>query len=583
MAQEDYLSGSAFGQVAGSLLASRRKRDKKEFRRALLASAIFEGFGAAQRQQKQSVVDAANDVKENYTNIFNDNEELYQNQSVNRAKYQSYLNDKNQYVTETAKELFNNDPGIQKELGFNAFNKLNTNDLIPESYNKAVEVFNAYKEKAEYDVKQLGLNPAVNVSTFTRFNEKATKAYKDALAEVKDDPTKKGLIRAAFNKIFGTASDGTKRFGMAERAELINARETSEKLMTEQKNIVTGVIDPKDKEEENIKSTANTNAKNNNVVKRIPSLEKPENFELITNVEQLKLNKDAFMKKVNAPDYKITVNDINKSVEFNYPIPGFSGLSSLLGSDRDLLIQTTTKVKGAIANGQNPWDQGVLNQSERRVWSIATNQDLNARQNSDESLRLTQAKMRELPSVNYDDVNKLFDNANTKATVEAAILSEVEKNSRLETIWNDHTTDKTKDSTTRHVIEGALLAQKQTKGLGFGDAVRKTIGVQMIGFYKFQEDPYFGDETHAHEYVDINAYRHMEREIITEDDAELAVYYMNNHRYIQNLPLGDSKDTLNRDRVGKSFIEGDYEFSVINIAPDGSPEQLLWDYKYIGN
>ena len=28
MAQEDYLSGSAFGQVAGSLLASRRKRSK---------------------------------------------------------------------------------------------------------------------------------------------------------------------------------------------------------------------------------------------------------------------------------------------------------------------------------------------------------------------------------------------------------------------------------------------------------------------------------------------------------------------------------------------------------------------------
>ena len=35
MAQEDYLSGSQFGQVAGSLLASKRKRDKKDFRRAL--------------------------------------------------------------------------------------------------------------------------------------------------------------------------------------------------------------------------------------------------------------------------------------------------------------------------------------------------------------------------------------------------------------------------------------------------------------------------------------------------------------------------------------------------------------------
>jgi hypothetical protein len=30
MAQEDYLSGSAFGQVAGSLLAGRNKENKKE-------------------------------------------------------------------------------------------------------------------------------------------------------------------------------------------------------------------------------------------------------------------------------------------------------------------------------------------------------------------------------------------------------------------------------------------------------------------------------------------------------------------------------------------------------------------------
>ena len=431
MAQEDYLSGSAFGQVAGSLLASRRKRDKKEFRRALLASAIFEGLGAAQLGQKQGIVDAANDVNEKYTDIFTDNEELYQNQSANRAKYQSYIADKKQYVNQAAKELFNNDPGIQKELGFNAFNNLNKETLTPDSYNRAVEVFNAYKEKAEYDVKQLGSNPAVSISTFTKFNEKAQKAYRDALAEVKDDPTKKGLLRAAFNKIFGTAPDGTKRFGMAEKAELIGTREESEALMTAQKNMVTGVTDPIDKEEENINSTVDKNAKNNNILNSMVSLNNPDKFELTTNKEQLKLDKDAFIKKVNAPDYTLTVDDINKAVEVNYPVPGFSGLASLLTSDRDLLIQTSTKVKVAIANGQNPWDQGVLNQSERRVWSIATNQDLNARQNSDENLRLTQAKMRELPSVDYDDVNKLYNDENTKATVEAAILSEVEKDTRL--------------------------------------------------------------------------------------------------------------------------------------------------------
>ena len=126
--------------------------------------------------------------------------------------------------------------------------------------------------------------------------------------------------------------------------------------------------------------------------------------------------------------------------------------------------------------------------------------------------------------------------------------------------------------------------KKQT-GLGFGDAVRQTIGVQMLGFYQFQEDPFwFSDETHAHEYVDLNAYNHMGGKMETEEDAELAVYYMNNHRYIQNLPLGDSKeDTLVPNQVGKSFVSEDYEFSVINVAPEGSPQQLRWDYEYIGN
>ena len=52
---------------------------------------------------------------------------------------------------------------------------------------------------------------------------------------------------------------------MAERAELIDAREESEALMTAQKNMVTGVTDPRDKEEENINSTVDKNAKNNNV------------------------------------------------------------------------------------------------------------------------------------------------------------------------------------------------------------------------------------------------------------------------------------------------------------------------------
>ena len=87
MAQEDYLSGSQFGQVAGSLLAGKRKRDKKDFRRALLASAIFEGFGALQKQQKQSIIDGTNEVKDKYEDIFTNNEEIYNLKAKARGEY----------------------------------------------------------------------------------------------------------------------------------------------------------------------------------------------------------------------------------------------------------------------------------------------------------------------------------------------------------------------------------------------------------------------------------------------------------------------------------------------------------------
>ena len=72
MAIEDYFKGSsqAYGQLAGSLLAGRRKEDKKQAKKALLASVVMNTFGALQNQQKQSIIDGANDVREKYSDIF---------------------------------------------------------------------------------------------------------------------------------------------------------------------------------------------------------------------------------------------------------------------------------------------------------------------------------------------------------------------------------------------------------------------------------------------------------------------------------------------------------------------------------
>ena len=151
--------------------------------------------------------------------------------------------------------------------------------------------------------------------------------------------------------------------------------------------------------------------------------------------------------------------------------------------------------------------------------------------------------MNPLVSVDYTKVNQLYDNENTKATTQAIIMAEIE-DSPFESIYNDNMSQASKDSMIRHVIEGALYLQQRQKGLGFGDAARQAMPIQIQGIYKFQEDPknWLGfemlssDETHTHEYVDINAIQFMEtQDIESQQDADLATYYMNEHRYIQNL------------------------------------------------
>ena len=79
MAIEDYFKGSSqtYGQIAGSLLAGRTKEDKKQAKKALLASVVMNTFGALQNQQKQSIIDASDDVKDKYQDIFDNNEEIY--------------------------------------------------------------------------------------------------------------------------------------------------------------------------------------------------------------------------------------------------------------------------------------------------------------------------------------------------------------------------------------------------------------------------------------------------------------------------------------------------------------------------
>jgi len=212
----DYLSGSEFGQVAGALLARRDKQDKKQAKRALLASAVLEGLGALQRNQKQGVIDSINETNEKYSDVFRVNQEEYSR--FNRKEVDEYIKNPENFINKKAIEKFNtSDFAVNNGVTYQ--NRNNESVVIQEGI---LTTLNNYKKeiKQEYDI--LKENPIYQKKSFSEFNRKAKEEYMAAVNAIKDDPTKKGLLRAAFNKVFGTAPDGTKRFGMAEQAELEN-------------------------------------------------------------------------------------------------------------------------------------------------------------------------------------------------------------------------------------------------------------------------------------------------------------------------------------------------------------------------
>ena len=169
MAQEDYLSGSKFGQVAGSLLGSKRKRDRKDFRRALLATAIFEGFGALQKQQKQSIIDGANDVKEKYNDIFKINQEEYSAYQDQRKRLKEYQRDKDTFLNKEAKSRIDN-TDIAIEAGVTFDNRRSEHPILQKSL---MDAFNKERKQIENEMKILEKDPRATFQSFTAYNEKA--------------------------------------------------------------------------------------------------------------------------------------------------------------------------------------------------------------------------------------------------------------------------------------------------------------------------------------------------------------------------------------------------------------------------
>ena len=223
MAIEDYFKGSsqAYGQVAGSLLAGRRKEDKKEAKRALIASTVMATFGALQNQQKQTIIDNSNDVREKYGEIFNLNKSEFEAYAPERALLKKYNDSPETFLNEEVAKIINNtDEATAARVTWNDVDKQPDEELRKSMY----AAHNSEKQKLKDRMEKLKLDPRATTKTSIAYNQKATDEYKAALALVEDDPTKKGLIRAAWNRIFKTKREDGGEL-VTTNSELLNLQE----------------------------------------------------------------------------------------------------------------------------------------------------------------------------------------------------------------------------------------------------------------------------------------------------------------------------------------------------------------------
>ena len=209
-----------YAKVAKSLLSSTGDSYKKDVYKGLGLQVIADGLKGVGANLKQSVLDGANDVKENYSDIFDTNKSEYDSYSSERERLKRYQANPEVFLNEEAAKVIDNTDEAQA-----ARVTWSEVDLQPEDIRKSMyKARNEEREKIQREMERLEADPRVTTRTFNQFNERAVAEYKAALKLVEDDPTKKGLVRNLWNRVFKTErKDG----------ELVTTNETLLKLQSD--------------------------------------------------------------------------------------------------------------------------------------------------------------------------------------------------------------------------------------------------------------------------------------------------------------------------------------------------------------
>ena len=559
MAIEDYLKGSsrAYGQLAGSLLAGRKKEEKEKGVKTLIATTILETFGAFQDQQKQTIIDNTNAVNEKYQDIFDNNEEIYNKKRGARADFLAYKENPNDYIETKAAQLFNQDLDLQANLGTNPYSQISRADLTPESYQDAMEFLEEKRTEAKKYIEAQAGNAAVTTQTFTKFNKAAKEEYQAALAAVKDDPYKQGLIRSAFSKIFGT--------GEEKKAKLLTTLEEAEDKRMQQESTIPYMETVKGKEElinKQIKTGEEKAAKDSFFYEtKTMALEKD-------NKAILKYIEDAQTKNIlpDSPEEKELENNIMSAYRKGLKVSKIKELDEIQENNIPDFVSTFTKIDRIkkFSPDMDPTD--FLSVKERDMYDLGmgiTRNDINALEEiQNKTNRL------EVASNIKSIINNKGENADLLSMIEGNFGTDTTEPTGLSSVFisnviraKTHLMNKY-DMDDIEALKNSMDMQLEGLSLGQGGSFED---IASSGWWK--RNTTLKPATHGIEYVNPD----VENLPIIPDTANLHAQNLNEYKYLQNRTYKDAEgisQTLRPDRVGKEYVVDDKDFTVSFIVND---------------
>lgn len=559
----DYFK-SKEGRIAKSLFDSGKRTKKSQF----LSSVIGGFFKGQQRRLKQGLNDAYNNLQLEYDSIFKNNQAKYDLSKDDRANYQSYLKDPEEFKRLKGIELFNKDPSILAS----GKNYTQISELDPESKKYALELYNKYQDEAEKDIERLGKAPEVSMATYEMYNKPFQDSYKAKYAALSNDPAKQNLLNYYAEKLFPNMF-------VAERGKYEVAIENAEANKKAQNRMSLNYIKPLEQQEQE-----DNQASIDVINKAAQEVEMPM---LYTSAERLKLDKNSLLNKVNKSGYKLTLEDLDSAAVLGVELPGLPGLNDLIADDRPILQSAFVKAKKIKSEGQNPLD--VLMGREKDVYAIAlgtTAMDYDKRNMDFEYSQLRLESMKQPDPTKAQRTTNQYEsevrNNDTRAAVRNTILDVVAQQPELpesfakfdDLLKSDLKNSAGKPAEASFITQVIRTAQQlqedypqfQTRE-GSGRSYREAVKIQLSGIQQTQAGSLFQGREFIYEPVDSKWMALLDKDSLNQKDADYFIYGLNNYGYTKNI------DPTLENKAGNQLIQGPYRFYVRN---DG-----FWDYEII--